>query len=89
MNLGKNDKDPLTKYILTPDQIVALIEAHKKIIEAGLIRLGFEYSEHEKFLEPATKTFNSLLNEAQRILTEKGVKEQITLEIKRDFKNID
>ncbi len=83
----KNNDHLLIKYILTPEQIVALCEAHKKIIETGLIKLGFEYKEHEEYIESSEKTFNSLIRETQRILTEKGVKEQIRLEIKRDTKN--
>lgn len=74
----------MIKYILDPDQVLALLEAHKRIIENGLIKLGFDYSEHDKFFESANKTFNSILNESQRILTEKGIKEHIRLEIKRD-----
>lgn len=88
MNHGKPKNDPLIKYILSPEQLIALEQAHKKIIENGLIRLGFEYKEHDKFLISSSKTFSALLREAQRVLTEKGVTEQIGLEIKRDIKNL-
>lgn len=86
--MSSHKKDLQFKYVLTADQIKVLTDAHKKIMEHGLLRLGFDYSEHGKFMDVGVKTFDSILQETQRVLKEKGEREQSSLEIKRDIKNL-
>ena len=60
----------MNKHILSEEQLIVLDRVHKKIIEGALIRMGIPYEEHENFIKTSKKTFDILIEEAQKTLAE-------------------
>ena len=71
------------KYILTDDQVMVLDNIHKRIIEGALIRMGIPYAEHNRFLTSSQKTFDLLIEEAQKTLTEIGGTNEVMDQLKK------
>jgi len=80
----------INNYILTKDQISVVKRIHTQIIMDGLVELELGRKVENEILENSEQNFEKMIEQAQRVLTEMGVmneiREEILLEEKEEKK---
>jgi len=71
----------INKFILTKDQIEIIKRVHRQIIMDGLVELGLKREVETEIIENAERNFELMILDAQKILTEIGVMDEVREEI--------
>ena len=74
------------KFILTPEQIDVIRVVHNQLIMDGLVEVGLTRQIEDDILKNSEKNFDMMIKQAQKILTEMGIMDQIREEIKLEEK---
>jgi hypothetical protein len=69
------------RFILTKEQIDVVRTMHNQLIMDGLAEVGLTRQVENDILENADHNFDLMMKQAQKVLTEMGVMEQIREEI--------
>lgn len=76
----------LNKFILTKEQIDVVRTMHNQLIMDGLVEVGLTRDVENEILKNADHNFDLMIKQAQRVLTEMGVMNQIREEILQEEK---
>jgi len=82
-----NNNDNSNKYILTKVQIDVIKKVYRQLILDGLSDVGLDMKIEKEIIDNSNKNLDMIIEDAQKILTEEGVLNEIRLEMLEDIKN--